>query len=258
MTSYLELENITKSYDGQDGKITVLENINLAVGKNEFLTILGPSGCGKSTLLKIIAGFIKEKKGRVLKEGKEITAAGPDRLFLFQEFEQLFPWLKVIDNLIFALKAVQKLRGDKKAKLAQEELKKEALKYLKKVKLKKYQDYYPYQLSGGMKQRAALARTLAVGGEIMLMDEPFASLDSQTRQQLQQFLADLRQQKERTIIFVSHDIREALFLADRIVVMTGEPGQLKAVLKNSLQRPRKRSGEEFNRLFKELERLLQH
>lgn len=276
MTSYLELENITKVYSSQEGVKTVLKNINLAVGKNEFLTILGPSGCGKSTLLKIIASFIKAEKGRVLKEGKEITAAGPDRLLLFQDFEQLFPWLKVIDNLVFALKAVQKLEGENKTagknkgaqaaskvakkavKSTKAELQKEALKYLKEVKLENYKDYYPYQLSGGMKQRAALARTLAAGGDIMLMDEPFGSLDSQNRQQLQQLLVDLRQQEERTIIFVSHDIREALFLADRIVVMKSEPGEIKAILKNTLPQPRQRSGEEFNRLFEKLEKLLQN
>lgn len=255
MTSYLELKDISKSFSDNKKKKVVLKNINLQVEKNEILVILGPSGCGKSTLLKIIAAFIKADKGKLYKEGEEILEAGLDRLMLFQDFEQLFSWQKVVTNIYFALKLAKKkqnLNVDKKT------LKAEAVKYLKDVKLEKYADYYPHQLSGGMKQRAALARNLAAGGEIMLMDEPFASIDNQSRRELQQLLTDIWHQEERTVIFVTHDIREAVFLADRVVVMKNEPGEIIEIVKNKLPRPRKRSIKKFNQLFKELEKLLNY
>lgn len=253
MTSYLELKNITKTFSDNKNEKLILKNINLKVKKNEFLLILGPSGCGKSTLLKIIASFIKADKGKLSKEGKEILEAGMDRLMLFQDFEQLFSWQKVITNICFALKRSQK---NKNLTSNNNKLKAEALKYLKDVKLENYANYYPHQLSGGMKQRAALARNLAAGGDIMLMDEPFASVDNQSRRELQQLLVDIWQQEERTIIFVTHDIREAVFLADRIIVMKNEPGEIIEIVENNLARPRQQGSDKFNQLFKRLEKLL--
>jgi len=219
------------------------------------LTILGPSGCGKSTLLKIIAGFIKSEKGKLLKNEQLIEDSGLDRIMLFQEFEQLFSWQTVIDNISFAVKASAK---NKNIKLTKRQIKEKSLKYLNEVKLKSYQDYYPHQLSGGMKQRVALARTLAAEGEIMLMDEPFGSVDSQTRQELQQLLAQLWQEEDKTIIFVTHDIREAVFLSERIVLMKNEPGEIIELVDNKLPHPRKRSSREFNQLFEQLQTRLQN
>lgn len=254
MRSFLELKNVAKNFKTEKGVKAALKNINLQIKKNEFLTILGPSGCGKSTLLKIIAGFTKANQGKVLKNNKENQNPGLDRIMLFQDFEQLFPWLKVIDNISFAIKAAAE---NKKKKLTKSQIKEKALKYLKEVKLKNYQNYYPHQLSGGMKQRVALARTLAAEGEIMLMDEPFGSVDSQTRQELQQLLVQLWQEEEKTIIFVTHDIREAVFLSERIVLMKNEPGEIIEVVKNELAYPRQQSSSQFNQLFEQLQSQLQ-
>lgn len=255
MNSYLEIKNITKEFLTKKQKKTVLKNINFKVEKGEILTILGPSGCGKSTLLKIIAGFIKAENGKIIKAGTEICQAGLDRLMLFQDFEQLFPWLKVIDNVVFALKAAKKTQ---KNKLVDQNFQAQALKYLKEVKLENYSNYYPHQLSGGMKQRVALARTLAARGDIMLMDEPFASVDSQTRKALQQLLIDIWQEEERTIIFVTHDLQEAVYLSDRIILMKNEPGEITAVLKNRLSRPRNRNSQQFGDFSKKLEKKLKN
>lgn len=254
LSSYLELVNIEKSFDVKDSANVALKNINLTIKENEFITILGPSGCGKSTLLKIIAGFIGADKGKLYKKSKLLKNSSLDRIMLFQNFEQLFPWQTVIDNVIFAVKAAMKAR---QKKLTKNEIKNKALSYLKEVKLKDYINYYPHQLSGGMKQRVALARTLAAEGEIMLMDEPFGSVDSQTREELQQLLTDIWLEEERTIIFVTHDIREAIFLSERIVLMKNEPGEIIQIIKNGLPRPRGRSSREFNQLFSDLQLKLQ-
>lgn len=255
MSSYLELKNINKSFETEKEKKIALRDINLEIKENEFLTILGPSGCGKSTLLKIIAGFSKTDKGQLLKKGEELAGAGLDRIMLFQDFEQLFSWQKVIDNVEFAVKAAAK---NKNKSLSPAQIKEKAHKYLTEVKLAEYQNYYPHQLSGGMKQRAALARTLAAEAEIMLMDEPFGSVDSQTRQELQQLLVQLWQEEERTIIFVTHDIREAVFLSQRIVLMKNEPGEVINIIENKLPYPRIRSSRDFNQLFEKLQSQLQN
>jgi NitT/TauT family transport system ATP-binding protein len=255
MTSYIELKNIEKSYPAEQGTIKVLKNIKLQIKKNEFVTILGPSGCGKSTLLKIIAGFLKAEKGKILKKEKEIKKANLDRVMLFQDFEQLFPWQTVLNNIIFAVKAASQ---NKKEKLNKKEIESRALNYLKEVKLASYRDYYPHQLSGGMKQRVALARTLASESEIMLMDEPFGSVDSQTRRELQHLLNEIWQEEEKTVIFVTHDIREAVFLADKIVLMKNEPGEIIAEVENNLSRPRNRNSLKFNQLFEQLQYKLEN
>lgn len=251
MKSYLELKNINKSFKTADcGSKLVLKDINLKIKKNEFVTFLGPSGCGKSTLLKIIGGFSKAQNGNFYKEGDLVEAAGLDRIMLFQDFKQLFPWQNVLDNVSFAVKAAAKSNNKSLSKTQIEAI---SLRYLKEVKLEKYKDYYPHQLSGGMKQRVSLARTLAAEGKIMLMDEPFGSVDSQTRQELQQLLVQLWQEEQKTIIFVTHDIREAVFLSERIVLMKNEPGEIIEVITNKLEHPRCRSGIGFNQLFDKLQ-----
>lgn len=241
---YLELEKIYKSYKKDPREMLVLKNINLKINKNEFITILGPSGCGKSTLLKIIGGFVDVDSGGVYKNSKKIKGANLDRIMVFQEFEQLFPWKTLIENVIFALKAADRSSSKKFEKTAK--------KYLKKVKLEDYADYYPHQLSGGMKQRAALARTFAAKSEILLMDEPFGSLDSLTRHSLQSLLIKIWKNEQRTIIFVTHDIREAIYLSDKIVLMNSNPGKIKDVIENKLLRPRDRTDDKFSDLYKEI------
>lgn len=245
MTKYLDIKNIYKCYQQNDEKKIVLEEIDFSVEKSEFVAILGPSGCGKTTLLKIIAGFLDTKKGAVYKNGKKLTESGPDRIMVFQEFRQLFPWKTVLDNVIFALKT-------RKIAKNSAEREKMANLYLKKVGLSDVYDYYPHQLSGGMKQRVALARTLAADPEIMLMDEPFGSLDSQTRTTLQNLLIDIWQEAQKTILFVTHDIKEAIILADRIIVMNKNPGMIKKIINNDLKRPRDILSNEFNQLYRNI------
>lgn len=247
MTDYLHLKNIYKGYqNGEEKKEKpVLENIDFTIDRGEFAAILGPSGCGKTTLLKIVAGFMEAEQGAVYLEGEKVTGPSPDRIMVFQEFRQLFPWKTVLDNVIFALKA--KDIGDTCA-----ERERIACSYLKKVELPDVFNYYPHQLSGGMKQRAALARTLAADPEIMLMDEPFGSLDSQTRDNLQELLIDVWKEAGKAILFVTHDIEEALLLSDKIIVMESNPGRIKKIIKNELQRPRNRVGNEFALMYRML------
>ncbi|AZO96070.1 ABC transporter ATP-binding protein [Halocella sp. SP3-1] len=245
MTEYLHLKNIYKSYRNgeENGEKFVLENIDFTIDRAEFAAVLGPSGCGKTTLLKIAAGFMEAEQGAVYLAGEKISGPSVDRIMVFQEFRQLFPWKTVLDNVIFALQA--KGIGNNYA-----ERKRMACSYLKKVELPDVFNYYPYQLSGGMKQRAALARTLAADPEIMLMDEPFGSLDSQTRSNLQNLLIDIWQEAGKTILFVTHDIEEALVLADKIILMESNPGRIKKIINNNLDRPRDRVSTEFIRLYK--------
>lgn len=242
MKDYLHIKNIYKNYERSDEGKMVLENINFLIDKSEFVAILGPSGCGKTTLLKIIGGFLESEKGAVYKNGEKVTGTSPDRIMVFQEFRQLFPWKTVLDNVIFALKAKNIAKNSA-------EREKIARYYLKKVELPNVCDYYPDQLSGGMKQRVALARTLAADPEIMLMDEPFGSLDSQTRSTLQNLLIDIWQEAQKTILFVTHDIKEAIVLADRIIVMEKNPGRIKKIINNNLERPRNRMSPEFAQLY---------
>ena len=242
MKDYLHIEKINKSYNHSHEEKSVLKDINFSVAKNELVAILGASGCGKTTLLKIIAGFLDAEKGSIYINGKKVTGTSPDRLMVFQEFRQLFPWKTVLNNVIFGLKAKNIANNaDEREKIARY--------YLKKVELKDIFNYYPYQLSGGMKQRVALARTLAADPEIMLMDEPFGSLDSQTKNNLQKLLINIWQETNKTILFVTHDIEEAIILADRIIIMDKNPGRIKKVVNNHLERPRKRTDIEFIKLY---------
>lgn len=224
----LSVQGISKSFITKRNTVHPLENINLEFNQGEFICILGPSGCGKSTLLNIIAGLDKATKGKVLLNGKEVTGAGPDRAVIFQE-AALFPWIKVIDNVEFGMKMVG---------VPKEERREKALKYLKMVHLTKFQNSYVHELSGGMKQRVAIARALTLDSEVLLMDEPFAALDSQTKGLLQQELQQIWLETKKTIIFVTHNVEEAAFLADRVIVMSTNPGKVKREFKIQLARPR--------------------
>ncbi|ADQ40674.1 ABC transporter related protein [Caldicellulosiruptor acetigenus I77R1B] len=224
----LAVENVSKKFLSKNKEITVLEKINLEVQKGEFICILGPSGCGKSTLLNIIAGLEKPSEGKVFLNGKEVLSPGPDRIVMFQE-SALFPWLKVIDNVEFGMK----ISG-----IPKKERYEKALKYLRMVHLTKFKDAYVHQLSGGMKQRVALARALTLDSEVLLMDEPFAALDSQTKNILLLELQRIWWETKKTIIFVTHNVEEAVLLADKVVVMSSNPGKIKKVFEIKLARPR--------------------
>lgn len=224
------------------GNGPVLENIRVKISQGEFITILGPSGCGKSTLLRCIGGFEKFT-GFVTIRKKTICKPSRDILMIFQDFQQLYPWLTVKENVTFALDHVE---GKQRANSDT------ALEFLETVGLKDFQDYFPNELSGGMKQRAAIARSLALKPKVLLMDEPFGSLDAQTRTILQRELLDLWIRFQTTIIFITHNIQESILLGDRIIVMSSEPGRILHVTKNTLERPRRPDKEGFRELWHEL------
>ena len=224
----LTIEGVTKEFSSQSGTTHSLDNINLTIFKGEFISLVGPSGCGKSTLLNIIAGLDQATSGKVSKDGQEIREAGPDRVVMFQE-AALFPWLKVLDNVEYGMK----IGG-----VPKQERKEKAMHFLKMVHLTKFASAYPHQLSGGMRQRVALARALAMDSDYLLMDEPFAALDSQTRSILHGELQEIWHSTRKTIVFVTHNVEEAVLLADRVVVMTANPGRIKKEFGIKLARPR--------------------
>jgi len=224
----LIVKDVSKEFISKHKKTSTLENFNLEITKGDFVCILGPSGCGKSTLLNILAGLEKATKGVVLLNGNEITGPGPDRTVMFQE-AALFPWLKVIDNVEF---------GMKMAGIPKEIRREKAIRYLKMVHLSKFKDSYVYELSGGMKQRVALARALSLDSEVLLMDEPFAALDSQTKMILQLELQRIWVETKKTIVFITHNAEEAVYLANRVVVMAANPGRIKQEFIIELPRPR--------------------
>lgn len=225
----LEIRHLTKSFLNSGGKEKneVLNDLSFTVEKNEFLSILGPSGCGKTTLLRCTAGF-ETFTGDILVNGKASTEPGTDRIMVFQDFNQLFPWKTVEKNIQYALK-LQGIRD-------KAELKSMSDKALKKVKLDGYQNYYPYQLSGGMKQRVAIAKAFALKPSIILMDEPFAALDAMTRNRLQRELLELHAQEECTILFITHNIQEAIVLGTRIMVLQ-QGGHIAVDSTNPIPRP---------------------
>jgi NitT/TauT family transport system ATP-binding protein len=228
----LEIKDVTKSFYRNEGKqstlINAIEDINLAVNNGEFICLVGPSGCGKSTLLNILAGLDNPTKGQVVLNGRPISGTGPDRIMVFQE-NALFPWMKVIDNVEFGLKIA------KVAKIKRREI---AMQYLDMMQLRKFSESYVYQLSGGMKQRVSIARALVLDPEVLLMDEPFAALDSQTRDLLLVELQLIWAKTNKTIIFVTHNIIESVCLGDRVVVFTNRPGKIKKNIKIDYRRPR--------------------
>ena len=227
MKSKIVLEAVTKTFSGGT---TALESLNLEIKPNEILCLLGPSGCGKSTVLNLIAGFDFPSYGAISLDGKVITRPGPDRGVIFQE-HALFPWLTVKQNIAFG----KKLRGGTEDEHRYRE---SVMKYIELMGLRDFQNHYPSQLSGGMKQRVAIARVLVNEPEVMLMDEPFAALDAQTRLSMQMLLLSVWERLRTTILFITHDIDEAVFLGDRIYVMTARPGRIKALLPVPLARPR--------------------
>lgn len=225
----IEVQNVAKEYVSERrGKVIALKDINLTVEDGEFISIIGPSGCGKTTLLKIIAGLIPASGGTVLVNGRQVTQPGPDRAMVFQNFA-LLPWADVLSNVAFGLE----VQGVPKA-----EREEKARALIQLVGLAGFEDRYPRELSGGMQQRVGLARALAVDPEVLLMDEPFGALDAQTRRLMQEELLRIYQREAKTVIFVTHAMDEAVRLADRVVLMTPRPAQIKEVLTVPFGRPR--------------------
>jgi NitT/TauT family transport system ATP-binding protein len=215
------IEGVSHRYCPPTGRpVLALEEVSLEVGTREFVALLGPSGCGKSTLLYLIGGFLPTENGRILIEGKPAAAPGPDRGIVFQHFA-LFPWKTVRGNVLYGLERM---------KLPREEREKRAQSFIDLVGLSGFEDSYPSQLSGGMRQRTALARTLAFEPKILLMDEPFGALDAQTRSLMQSELLGIWQRTRKTVLFVTHDVQEAVYLAERVAVMSARPGRIKAIV----------------------------
>jgi NitT/TauT family transport system ATP-binding protein len=234
----ISIEGITKVFhDTSRGRdVAALDDINLAIASNDFVCLLGPSGCGKSTLLNIIAGFEKPSRGRVTVDGKVVEAPGADRGVVFQQ-PTLMPWLSVWENIAFHLK----LKG-----MAKKERRERAQEFIDLVGLKGFETHYPSELSGGMNQRVGIARALIMNPRVILMDEPFAALDAQTKSEMQEELVGIWQRHRGTIVFVTHSVDEALVLGNKIVVMTRRPGRIRDLVAFDLPRPRDVTGAEFN------------
>jgi NitT/TauT family transport system ATP-binding protein len=233
---HIEVRDVSLAYDTPGGRVAGVEGASFDIDQSEFLCIVGPSGCGKSTLLNLIAGFLKPTGGEIRFGGKQVDGHGLDRGVVFQDFAQLFPWRTALGNVSFGLemKGVQNPERDEIAR-----------NQLRLVKLEKFTDSYPHHLSGGMQQRVAIARALAYNPAVLLMDEPFAALDALTRDDMQRLLADVWRETRKTIIYVTHNVAEAVYLADRVVVMTPHPGRVKALVDIALPRPRDPLSVEF-------------
>jgi NitT/TauT family transport system ATP-binding protein len=224
----LEVKNLGKTYPSAHGETVALKDINFQTHRREFLCVIGPSGCGKSTLIRILAGLESHTGGEVLLDGKPVHGPGPDRGMVFQGYT-LFPWLTVKKNVMFGLEM------NNRGKIESES---EALQWIDLVGLGKFANAYPHQLSGGMKQRVAIARALANQPRILLMDEPFGALDAQTRCKMQTHLLEIWKNIDITIVFITHDLEEAIYLADRILVLKAHPGEVQELIEVPVPRPR--------------------
>jgi len=245
----LTIRSVTKRFAVGDDEIEALAPIDLVIPKGEFVCMIGASGCGKSTLLRIIAGFEEPTTGDVSIQGRIITGPGSDRGMVFQDYA-LFPWMTVRQNISF---------GPRQRQLPREEIDRTTDEFVRMVGLERFADRYPNQLSGGMKQRVAIARVLANNANILLMDEPFGALDALTREQLQHELLQIWQRTGVTIIFVTHSVEEAVLLADRVLVMSAGPGRIDSDVRIGLPRSREVSSPEFNALRRDIsQRLTSH
>jgi NitT/TauT family transport system ATP-binding protein len=242
----IEIESLSKRFDAGAGEILALAEVDLRIAEGEFLCLLGPSGCGKSTLLRIVAGLATASAGEVRINGRRVNGPGPDRAVVFQDYA-LFPWMTVAQNVEFGLEA-RRVDAARRRQVARD--------LLQAVGLAPFAEKYPHHLSGGMKQRVSIARALAVEPELLLMDEPFGALDAQTRFVMQQELLRVWRVYRKTVIFVTHSIDEALYLADRVIVMTARPGRIKAELRVTEERPRDIGGAEVSRLRRQALELL--
>lgn len=228
MVPKIKVENLTKKFEFKRDRtyIEVLQDISFSINSNEIFGIIGPSGCGKTTLLYIIAGFIKPNAGRVYYDGELVTSPSAKRTVIFQEYG-LFPWMTVEENIEFGLKAKGILKDERRATVR---------RFVELVHLKGFEDKYPHELSGGMKQRVGIARALAIDPEVVLMDEPFASLDSLTREIMQEEVLRIWETAQKSLILITHNIEEAVFLSDRVMIMTARPGRKKEIVSVDLPR----------------------
>src|SRR5215813_14420606 len=242
----IQIQGVAKSFDVAGRAAPALAAVDLDVAEHEFVCLLGPSGCGKSTLLNIVAGFLRPSAGEVRVAGRRVEGPGADRGVVFQEYV-LFPWLTVAANVEFGLSLKGTPATERRAIVA---------RYLELVGLAAHAEKFPVQLSGGMKQRVAIARALANSPEIILMDEPFGALDAQTREVLQDELGRIQRVEHKTVLFVTHSIREAVYLADRIVVMTSAPGRIKQIFTIKLPEIRDRFTPEFTHYESEITRVV--
>jgi len=233
----LNLVNISKNFVNDGEEVQVLEDINLKVHESEFVTLLGPSGCGKTTLLTIVAGFQKASGGNIFIKDKVVNGPGPDRGFVFQNYA-LFPWMTIQDNILFPMKQVKMDKREREALL--EEL-------LEVAHLKGKEKLFPHQISGGMKQRTSVVRALATKPEVLLMDEPLGALDFQMRKNLQKEIEGIWLKEKTTVLMVTHDVDEAIYLSDRVIVMSTNKGEILMDLKINLDRPRDRSSELYKK-----------
>jgi len=232
----LTISGVSRFFESETGTVEALRDINLDVFDKEFMCFIGPSGCGKTTLLRIIAGLDQPTSGEVLLDGKVIKSPDPERGMVFQEYS-LFPWRTIIDNVAFGLE----IKG-----VPKKERYEIARKYLKMVGLEAFEQSYSYELSGGMRQRVAIVRALANDPKVLLMDEPFGSVDAQTRNLLQGELLRIWGEERKTVLFITHSIDEAVYLADRVVVLSARPGQIREILEIDLERPRQRTSVDVN------------
>ena len=245
----IEIRGVHKEFVKGERRVLALQDIDLTVAQHEFVAILGPSGCGKSTLLNMVAGFDRPTRGSVKVEGEEIVDPSPRRCVVFQE-PALFPWLTVMDNVVF---------GPKNRRQPAAEYRPRAAQIIEQVGLRGFEASYPAELSGGMRQRVGIARVLIMEPRVLLMDEPFGSLDAQTRSLMQELLLALWQRHQQTVLFITHDIEEALLLADRVCVMTARPGRIKKSIPVPMPRPRAIEltlSPEFNALRREVLELI--
>ena len=224
----LEVEKLGREFSADRGMVTALRDVSFQVRRREFLCVIGPSGCGKSTLIRMVAGLDYPTSGRMLLDGHEVRGPGPDRGMVFQGYT-LFPWLTVTDNVMFGLQ----MQG-----MGRTQAESEARQWIQLVGLSRFEKAYPAQLSGGMKQRTAIARALAANPRILLMDEPFGALDAQTRAQMQTHLLEIWRNIDVTILFITHDLDEAILLADRILVLKANPGEVQEIIEVPVPRPR--------------------
>ena len=243
----IEIKNVKKVFGKNAESVLALNDVNLEISNNKFTTLVGPSGCGKSTLLYMLAGFEKPTDGEIIMDGNPIDKPGPDRGFVFQDYA-LFPWKTVLGNVMFGLTN----NGYNK-----KEAKEIAMDHINLVNLNGFENAYPHTLSGGMKQRVAIVRSLAYNPEVLLMDEPFGALDAQTRKYMQGELIKIWEKLKKTVVFVTHSVIEAVYLSDTIVIMFARPGRVKAVLENKIPRPRDFTGEEYLALRKQALDLLE-
>jgi len=231
----IRIEGVSKTFGKGDREVVALNEVDLAFRDGEFAVLIGPSGCGKSTLLYLMAGFESPTTGQILLDGNEIRRPGPDRGFVFQDYA-LFPWKTVLGNVMFGLRRTGASHADAK---------RIAMDHIRMVHLQGFEHAYPHTLSGGMKQRVGIARALAYDPKVLLMDEPFGALDAQTRKLMQQEMVSIWEAARKTVVFVTHSVIEAVYLADRIVVMTARPGSVKGIVDVDVPRPRKYTEEHY-------------